>query len=393
MAAAILALSALVFVGAFIVLLEIKRKNLGIWIGSYCVQSLQDFFRKRQPGRDSVTHVLFCMVDHFEPIHDSTREMERQRMQQWLLRYPVLANKHKDSYGRPVQHTWFYPGEDYNDEYLDQLVELCQKGIGEIELHFHHGHDTGESLRAKLDKSLVQFQKHGALITKAVPPQKTYGFIHGNLALDNSIGDASVCGVNNEITILAETGCYADFSLPTAPWVSQTRKINSIYYVTDDPNRAKSHNDGIDVEVGGSPSGHLMLIQGPLTLDWCNRKWGIFPRVDNAEIQDSYPPTTKRVTNWVGQHVHVKGRPEWVFVKVSCHGAEDRNREVMLGQPADDMYSFLESEYKSRPGYRLHYVNARELYNIAKAAEAGMTGDPDIYRDYLIGPYQTHSQV
>jgi hypothetical protein len=35
----------------------------------------------------------------------------------------------------------------------------------------------------------------------------------------------------------------------------------------------------------------------------------------------------------------------------------------------------------------LHYVTAREAYNLVKAAEAGCTGDPEQYRDYLIPPY------
>src|SRR5207249_9682648 len=88
------------------------------------------------------------------------------------------------------------------------------------------------------------------------------------------------------------------------------------------------------------------------------------------------------------QHVHVKGRPEWVFVKVSCHGAEDRSRDSLLGVTADEMYTDLEKECRDRSGYRLHYVTARELYNIIKAAEAGLTGDPGQYRNYVIPPYQ-----
>ena len=73
--------------------------------------------------------------------------------------------------------------------------------------------------------------------------------------------------MNNEIEILRETGCYADFTLPSAPSPTQTRKINSIYYAVDDPHRPKSHDWGIDV---GSRTRAvrrgLMMIQGPLVL-------------------------------------------------------------------------------------------------------------------------------
>jgi hypothetical protein len=86
----------------------------------------------------------------------------------------------------------------------------------------------------------------------------------------------------------------------------------------------------------------------------------------------------------------VKGRPDWVIVKVSCHGAEERNRDALLGEPADQMYSCLESEYRDRPGFHLHYVTARELYNIIKAAEAGEKESPEAYRDYVIPPYRNH---
>ncbi len=40
----------------------------------------------------------------------------------------------------------------------------------------------------------------------------------------------------------------------------------------------------------------------------------------------------------------------------------------------------------NHPPFRLHYVTAREAYNIARAAEAGRSGDPNDYRDFLIPP-------
>jgi hypothetical protein len=46
------------------------------------------------------------------------------------------------------------------------------------------------------------------------------------------------------------------------------------------------------------------------------------------------------------------------------------------------MHDYLESAYNDGRDYVLHYVSAREMYNIAKAAEAGKTGDPGRYRDY-----------
>jgi len=374
---------------ALVTVLTIKKKQLHIWLWTYIGQRITRLIRPL--SSQGKVHVLFCVVDHFEPISEgSSAEEERERMKDWLMRFPSLAGRHKDSVGRAPQHTWFYPGEKYNSEYLDDLVKLCQQGLGEIELHLHHGNDTSESLRAKLEKAIHDFNKHGALVTHETPPRQVYGFIHGNMALDNSMGDAALCGVNDEIAILKETGCYADFSMPTAPGISQTKKINALYYASDDRCNPKSHDTGIDVEVGQPQTGDLMIVQGPIGLNWSSRKYVIVPKIENSEIQGSNPPSMARISSWVQTHVHVKGRPEWIFVKISCHGAEDRSRDALLGNVADQMYSDLEREYRDKPGYALHYLTSRELYNIAKAAEAGLSGDPDVYRNYFIPPYRTH---
>jgi hypothetical protein len=365
---------------------QINKKNLGIWIGSYIWQRIEG--RPKIRDKEPI-HIIFCTVDHFEPIQKlSTKEEERERMKAWIEGYPKLASKHMDSNGRTLQHTWFYPGEAYDPEYLDRLADLCRRGHGEIEFHHHHQYETSKGLRKSIVDCLEKFAKHGALITNINGRlQHTYGFIHGNMALDNSRFNDRFCGVNDELTILKETGCYADFSAPTAPCVSQTRKINSLYYAKDDPDKPKSHDTGIDVEVGKKPTGDLMIIQGPLALNWKNRKFGIFPTIDTAEVMSTSPGTPDRIDEWVSQHIHVKGKPNWVFVKVSCHGAEDRNYDVLLGEKADWMYSHLEKKFKEKPKYRLHYVTARELYNIVKAAEAGMKGNPYDFRNLLIPPY------
>jgi hypothetical protein len=211
-----------------------------------------------------------------------------------------------------------------------------------------------------------------------------FGFIHGNWCLDNSRHDGRWCGVNNELEVLADLGCYADFTLPSAPSETQTRKVNSIYYATDDPLRPKSHNDGRDLARGKGVEGDLLIMQGPLALNWKNRRWGLLPRIENADVRASYPPTDDRVDLWVRQHIHVHGQPNWIFVKVHTHGTQDRDIAALLGQPVENMFRRLETVYNDGRNHVLHYVNSREMFNIAKAAEAGMEGDPNRYRDYLL---------
>jgi hypothetical protein len=342
----------------------------------------------RQPA--GVLHVLFCKTDHFEPVaaRRSTAARERARMRTWLTEYPRLAQRHWDSDGVPPQHTFFYPAEAYRPEYLDQINELVAQGLGEIELHLHHGHDTSASLRAKIERGLDDFNRHGALLTRETPARRTYAFIHGNLALDNGLGDPRFCGVDDELTVLQETGCYADFSMPTAPEKSQARKTNAIYYAIDDPLRAKSYDSGEDAAVGRKGQDGLLMITGPVGSNWRQRKLGIFPRLDIGEITGPWPGTPDRIARWVRAGIHVKGRPEWIVVKVSCHGAEERSFDALLGGAADRMHATLEAHFRDRRGYRLHYVTARQLYNIVKAAEAGCEGDPDEYRDFIIPPYE-----
>ena len=51
----------------------------------------------------------------------------------------------------------------------------------------------------------------------------------------------------------------------------------------------------------------------------------------------------------------------------------------------DDIFSYLESRYNDGINYKLHYMTAREIYNVIKAAEAGEPGsDPQEYKDYRI---------
>ena len=291
-------------------------------------------------------------------------------------------------------HSFFFPEEEYRPEHLDALVELCRMNLGEIDIHLHHENDTDAGLREKLRRfTQLLIERHDALPRDPQTGQARWAFIHGNWALDNSHPDGLGCGVNNELIVLREEGCYADFTYPSAPDPCQTSTINQIYYATDDPDRPKSHDTGVPVRVGGQPVGDLMLIQGPLGLRWGSRKFGIFPRIENADVRTSCSPSTDRIDAWVDTGVHVNGRPEWIFVKVHTHGTQERDINTLLGEPMDRAFSYLESRYNDGAKWKLHYVSAREMYNIVKAAEAGLDGDPGQYRDHVIARPKYAPQV
>ena len=324
----------------FAACLLVRSKNIHYWLLGYIQHQLKLILGKKKQG---LVHVIFCLVDHFEPKWENpVKEVEIQRVKTWVNEYPKIVDKHVDGDGITPQHTWFYPAEEYEYEYLEMLSSLCKKGYGEIELHLHHHDDTSEGVTQKINDAIKNYRKHGIFETINNPSQITYGFIHGNWALDNSNKDGIQCGVNNEIIILKETGCYADFTLPSAPSSCQTKKINSIYYAVDNPEQPKSHNTGIDVEVGKTIDSDLMIIQGPLTLNWRRRKFGLFPRIENSEISGTNPATKERIDLWIKQQIHIKGKEDWIFIKAHCHGAQEPDHGALLGKKVDNMYSYLE---------------------------------------------------
>ncbi len=370
-------LFALVLAAAVAVTLAIRARNMQYWLWGYLT-------RRRPPRPEGTVHVLFCFVDHFEPNWGRVdMDTQRHRVDRWCNEYRAMASRHRDADGCTPQHSFFYPEEEYVEEHLDKLAALCADGYGEIEIHLHHDNDTPENFVATMDRfNRLLHEKHGALPRDPVTGQLRFAFIHGNWCLDNSRADGRWCGIDNELILLRELGCYADFTLPSAPSDTQTRLSNAIYYATDDPHAPKSHDTGVPMRVGGTPSGDLLVIQGPLGLNWKERRFGIVPRIENSDVRRGCPPSQSRVDQWVRTGIHVEGRPEWVFVKVHTHGTQERDMDTLLGKPVDDMHTYLESTYNDGRNYALHYVTAREMYNIAKAAEAGMTGDPGLYRDY-----------
>ncbi len=347
-------------------------RNAHIWLPEYIKQQM------RRPSRHThPIHIMFSIVDHFEPRWGNPPSyISNNRVDTWIKKYQKIVLQHRDADSVHPRHSIFYPQEEYSEGILNRISDFCKQGFGEVEIHLHHDDDTAEGLRQKIEDFKEKLLNHG-LLSQDRNGNTRYGFIHGNWALDNSRRDGRWCGVNNELEILRKTGCYADFTLPSAPSDTQTSKINSIYYATD-THKPKSHDKGIDVQVGKEPSGDLMIIQGPLALNWKRRK------IENSGISFNNPPTRERVDLWVEQHISVKGKPDWIFVKVYTHGLQDDNLKDEFFENLDSMFVYLEEKYNDGKNYKLHYATAREMYNIIKAAEAGEKGEPGEHRDYIL---------
>ena len=361
----------------------LKRRRVDIWWKDY-LRHLRE--QSGLTATTKTTHIMFCFVDHFEPRWGKADYVtEVERVDRWVNGYPKLCAGHRDADGQAPKHSFFFPSEEYRPEHIDKLVTLCKAGYGEIEIHLHHDNDTESGLRTNLGEFIERLvSKHDALPLDAASGKALWSFVHGNWALDNSRDDGRWCGVNNELQILRDMGCYADFTLPSAPSDTQTSTVNSIYYATDDPQKPKSHDTGMRVKVGGEPVGDLMIIQGPLSLRWKTRGLIPVPAIENGDIRASNPPTPARIDSWVKTGIHVQGRPEWVFIKIHTHGTQQQDIDSLLGPPVGNMFGHLEKHYNDGKKFQLHYVSAREMYNIVRAAEAGKDGNPHQFRDFSI---------
>jgi len=353
----------------------------GGWLSDYLTARL---YPEHVP--EGVTrHLLFMFADHWEPSWKGANTATADaRTRDWATLYPKAAAAHVDADGCHPAHTFFYPYDEYRPQDLAALSGLSARGFGEVEMHLHHRDDTSASLTEKLHDAVGIYREHSCL--GSLPGGKpVYGFVHGDWALDNSRYECgrNFCGVNDELKVLASTGCYADFTFPALGTGAQPRWTNRIVRVKDDPVQPKSYDRALHATVGEAPPSDLHLVSGPLAF---HRGSGGKLRLDDGQITGINVPRPDRVDAWVNAHVHVVGRPEWTFVKVYSHGCTDRNRLPFLTRELDRLWSDLEQRYNDGERWRLHYVTARETYNIIRAAEDGLTGDPGQYRDYEVAP-------
>ena len=110
------------------------------------------------------------------------------------------------------------------------------------------------------------------------------------------------------------------------------------------------------------------MVQGPLVLDWSRRKWGVMPGIENSCLQKSQPPNEARLELWLRANVKIPTHPQWFFVKLHTHGANEPNQDVLLGEPMVRFHEALRERAGRDSNFRFHYVTAREMANIALAA-------------------------
>ena len=143
------------------------------------------------------------------------------RVAQWRDKWPRIADDApRDAAGQRPQYSFFYPQEEYRHDLLDGIAEMVRLGVGDVEVHLHHDNEQRESFIHKITEFCRRLtDDHGLL--RQQDGRTVFGFIHGNWALDNSRPDGKWCGLNGEIALLRDLGCYADFTMPSLPSPTQ----------------------------------------------------------------------------------------------------------------------------------------------------------------------------
>ncbi len=288
-----------------LVVLQVFRWKTSHWFFHYLADQIVHT-KKLDPEKK---HIVFLWVDHYEP-GKGTRGTKFNKY--WLKKFKKISLKHKDSYENHFKYTWFYPYDHKNDSVLIALNQMAFDGFGEIEIHWHHPRMNSAQFEVALHHALQWYHQYGvSLVYMKDTLFSRFGFIHGNWVLDNS---GPQCGVNREIGILFRSGCYADFTFSTIETSAQPSLINSIYYVVDDP-LPKSYETGIPVSTD-TVYNRFMIFQGPIGFYFSNLSF------EYGAVEAFALGTKRRVDKWIRSNIHVKGQPDWIFVKVFSHGAQ-----------------------------------------------------------------------
>ncbi len=337
-------------------------------------------------------HVIFTVANHFEPAWSSNGNLALSAQISRLKEYIELARETgeavRDSDGTKFKHTNFYPAEQYHPELLDLMAEMQAEGLGETEIHLHHGvdkPDTAENLRS----TLIEFrdvlaERHRCLSRMDGKGSPMYAFVHGNLALANS-ARGKFCGVDNEMEILQETGCYADLTLPSAPDETQVPVIGRIYECGGRLDEAVPHRTGRRVAVNGTQPQLPLIFTGPLVLNWTRRIRGLpVPRIDDGGLAANQPADVARLKRWLSANITIEGRPDWIFVKLYCHGFFDHDMQASIGEGVRRFFGEIAEFGATRGNFDVHFASAREAFNMITAAIDGHSGSPNKYRGYKL---------
>jgi hypothetical protein len=332
-------------------------RHAEIWLVPYLKDRLRKSTQPRKPKRAWV-----AITDHYEPLgKGASVETALGRVGRWRDKWPRIADDApRDTAGQRPQYSFFYPQEEYRRDLLNGIAEIVGLGIGDVEVHLHHENEQRDSFTRKVTEYCRRLtDDHGLL--RQQDGRTVFGFIHGNWALDNSRPDGRCCGLNGEIALLRDLGCYADFTMPSIPSATQGRIVNQIYWCTNNPdNSPRSFDRGIEATAGGGGQGDLLMITGPVGLRFGGR---LMPRVETGEIAGYDMPTPARVSRWFDLAPTIG---DDLFLKLYTHGAPEKNLGPLLNGGLGSLFRWVAEEADKR-GIEVHWATAWQMYQAADA--------------------------
>ena len=174
-------------------------------------------------------------------------------------------------------------------------------------------------------------------------------------------------------------------TLPTAPDESQVSMLNQIYECGLPLNQKMPHRIGKRVAVFGNKPQLPLIFTGPLIFNWTRRVHGFpVPRIDDGALVENQPMDLKRLNRWLSANITVKGRSDWVFVKLYCHGFFDHDQASSIGAEAARFFNEVIENGEKTNRYKVYFASAREAFNMVSAAMDGKTGSPGKFRDYRL---------
>ncbi len=346
----------------------------GILLGSYFRWEFSTpVDRERRSGTDDliVAPIIICgsSVDS-TGLHDMLDEID------------ACAEGHIDSDSRRLQITFMFGVPNPDPSALSILSEYCRAGLGEIECLLPCDISSLEDFREQLPRIVEVLHTYGW--ARTADSQVRFAVLRNQFECVSADAD-----YRSQIRTLHDLGCYVDLTFPCVGSSCQPGKVNSICLVSsgaDDP-----FGEACDLRAGEISSGDLLLVSGPFLIDWTDWRLKYRPFAESGRLTPAALPDRTRAQSWLRARVHVTGQPNWIFVKLIIDDVVDADAARTICGGLHEAFESLEESCSITVTSRLHFVTAREMYNIIRAAEAGRVGDAGQFRDYLIKPYEATS--
>lgn len=162
--------------------------------------------------------VVFFHCDHFEPFQKDSEgniislshiEEFLKKLTQYPWGSPSLFFSSQAYY---LAQNKFWSGSRKKED--EEIQELLKSANIDFQVHIHH-----EGWLNEVPSSPeINAQRLDEMLKLIIPKDKTeWCFIHGCWALQAS--DATICNISNEVKVLLDNGCIADFTFPAGrPW-------------------------------------------------------------------------------------------------------------------------------------------------------------------------------